>query len=191
MVSGKRTALVLIMTILVMEKSAILLLTNAEIPVPKQCTQYANVTENLRSQNGIISINTKLISTSLCVYKQSRNGWFRFKYRLNAPFRLKKDLDGEPKFLGLPENISCTRYGVPENPCRVHETITSKLCFEVSREIRIGRLVNITNCGSFYVHQLLQFTCKDDTPTLQRWKLDDPRDNNCNIRPTGKLLVED
>ena len=56
----------------------------------------------------------------------------------------------KPEFLGLSANISCPRYGVPEHPCRVHETKTSKLCFKISRKIRIGRSVNITNCGSFY-----------------------------------------
>ena len=180
---------VLVITVVLLEKNKILLLANAEIPTPKQCIQYTNVTENLRSVNGIFFINTKLISASLCCYKLPKSDWYRFKYRLNAPFTLNKDFDGELKFLGLSKNISCPRYGVPDHPCRVHEKITSKLCFEVSSNIRIGRSVNITNCGSFYVYQLLQFTCKEDTSTLRRWKLDDPRENNCNVRPTGKLLV--
>ena len=189
MVSTKRLALVPVMIVLLMEKNTILLLANAEVPAPKQCTQYTNVTENLRSENGIIFINTQLISTSLCAYKQPKNGWYRFRYRLNAPFSFNKDFDGEPKILGLSKNISCSRNGVPENPCRVHETITSKVCFELSYKTRTGRLVNSTNCGSFYVYQLLQFTCKEDTPTLQRWKVDDPRDNNCNIRNRGKVVL--
>ena len=191
MVSSKRLALILVMIVILMEKNTILLLANAEIPAPKQCTQYTNITENLRSENGIIFINTKLISSSLCAHKQLKNGWYRFRYRVNAAFSLDKDFDSNPKFLGLSENISCPRDGVPEHPCRVHQTITSKLCFEVSRNVKIGRSVNITNCGSFYVYQLVQFTCKEDTSTLQRREVDKPRDNNCRIRRTGKLLVED
>ena len=176
MVSSKRLALVLVMTVVMTEKNTMLSFANAEISTPKQCTQYTNVPENLCRGNGVTFINTKLISTLLCAGKQL-NGWYRFRYRV--------------KFLGLSENISCPRDGVPEHPCRVHQTITSKLCFETSRNVRIGRSVNITNCGSFYVYQLLQFTCNEDTSTLQRWMVDKPRDNNCSIRPTGKLLGED
>ena len=176
------------MTVVLLEKNKILLLANAEMLPPKQCTQYTNVTENLRSKNGTVFISTKLISATLCSYKQSKSDWYRFKYRLNAPFSLNRDFNDETKFLGLSQNISCPRYGVPEHPCRVHETITSKLCFEVSRNVRIGRSVNVTNCGSFYVYQLLQFTCKEDASTLKRWKLDNPRDDNCNIRPIENSL---
>ena len=191
MVSSKRLALVLVMTVVMTEKNTMLSFANAEISTPKQCTQYTNVQENVCRGNGVTFINTKLISTSLCAGKQLKNGWYRFRYRVNAAFSLNKDFDSRLKFLGLSENISCPRDGVPEHPCRVHETITSKLCFETSHNVRIGRSVNITNCGSFYVYQLLQFTCNEDTSTLQRWVVDKPRDNNCSIRPTGKLLVED
>ena len=188
MVSSQRLALVLVMTVVLIEKNTMLLFSNAEISPPRQCIQYTNVTENLDTINGIIK--TLLNFSLLCTQKQPKNGWYRFKYRLNAPFS-SNHIDGHSKFLGSPENISCPRNGVPEHPCRVHETITSKLCFEVSRNVRVARSVNITNCGSFYVYQLFQFTCKEDTSTLQRREIDKPRDNNCSIRPTGKLLVND
>ena len=184
MVSIKQMALVVVMTVRLMANNTIFLLANAEILPPRQCIQYTNVTETLDTKNRII----ETLLNSLCAQKQPKNGWYRFKYRLNVPFSLNH-IGGEHKFLGSPENISCSRNEVAVHPCRVHETVTSKLCFQVSSNVTIGRSVNITNCGSFYVYQLLQFTCKDDIPTLQRWEDDRPQDNNCNVRPTGKLLV--
>ena len=175
MVSNKRLALVLVMTVILTEKSPTILFANAEVSLPKQCTQYTNVTENLQNRNGVIFMGTQIISTSLCAHKQPKNRWYRFRHHLCSP-----------------ENTSCLRYGVPEladHPCHVHETVTSTLCFEVSRKVRIGRSVNITNCGSFYVYQLLQLTCKDNTTNFRRRKKNGPQDSSCNVRPTGKLLV--
>ena len=191
MASMKRLLLVLLMILLILETNKIF--TNAEISVLRQCTNYTNVTESYDA--GTLVITTTL-PTSLCNQHQPRNGWYRFNYSLNVPFSLLHYSDPERNYFdSSAESLPCSENRGPLHPCRVSETIASTVCFDVTGDSGIiGRAVNITHCGAFYVYQLSPFTCKTGIPYLRRSMKTGPPNTtqNCGIqgRSTRIIYVE-
>ena len=186
MASIKQLLLPVVTSAISMENNSIKSLANEhqKYPHQKECFQYTNVTENHDPLETSL-IKTKLIATSLCAQKKPKYVWYRFSYPLNVPFSFESTV-GVHEFFDSPEKISCSRNNAPDHPCQVHDTITSKLCFQVNNEITVGRTVTITLCGSFYMYQLLQFPCKGDTPNLQRLMKTVPPDRTCNVSTKGK-----
>ena len=183
-------AFVLVNALVLMEKKAMLFIASAEITAPRQCTHYTNIKED-RINGNPTTIYTDLLSASLCTRKQPKNPWYRFNSALNVPFKYQND-----ELFNSTGNTKCTKNGVPLHPCRANETITSTVCFNNTNGRSIGRTVNITNCGSFYVYQLFQLTCKKNSATISRtYTKSDPLHMNCNVRnskgPKGKLHLLD
>ncbi len=176
--------LVLLITLLILGNNKIL--TTAEISAPKQCTNYTNVTESNVAGSSII---TTTAPTSFCVQHQLENGWYRFSYSLNVPFSLLHYSDAERNYFdSSAENLPCSGNSGPLHPCHVDETIASTVCFDLTADgLIIGRAVNITHCGAFYLYQLSPFTCKNGIPNLLRSMKPGPPNTiqNCGIKGRG------
>ena len=172
-------ALVLVNALVLMEKKTMLFIESTEITTPRQCTHYTSVKE-LRIDGIPTTIYTDLFSASLCTKKQPKNRWYRFNSTLNMSFKYENaELFNSP--FNSPANKECSKNGVPLHPCRVYESIMSTVCFNNTFGRSIGRTVNITNCGSFYVYQLFQLNCKKNSATISRTF---KPHTNCNVSST-------